>query len=181
MITTQLKVATACAVLALAGGVTACGSAPAAPRPAVTVTHTVAPHRHHHHHPPAAAAAPAAPAAPAPVPAQPAPPVVTDPWAVVSAYYGDVTSGDYAGAWQLLGPGMQASQGSYSSFVAGYTGTGAQQVSEVSEDTATGTVSYYLESVNPDGTTQWYSATAAVSGGQLQSAAVTQLAGNPQA
>jgi hypothetical protein len=46
-----------------------------------------------------------------PVAVQPAAPAQTDPWAVVSEYYGDVTSGDYSGAWALLGPGMQASQG----------------------------------------------------------------------
>jgi hypothetical protein len=61
--------------------------------------------------------------------------------------------------------------------VAGYTGTGSQDVYEVSE--SGDQVTYYLESDNPDGTVQYYEATGTVYDGQLQSADVTQLAGNP--
>jgi hypothetical protein len=35
---------------------------------------------------------------------------VTDPWAVVSAYYGDVESGNYAEAYALLSSGMVTGQ-----------------------------------------------------------------------
>lgn len=108
----------------------------------------------------------------------PAAPVQTDPWAVVSEYYGDVSSGDYASGWNLLGPSFQARQGSYQNWVAGYDGTGAQQVQEVGESGSA--VSYYLTSANPDGTVQYYSGTAVVYGGLIQSTSVTQLAGNPQ-
>src|SRR5271154_624742 len=49
-----------------------------------------------------AAPATASPASQAPVTI----PNVTNPWAVVSAYYGDVESGDYPEAWTLLSSGM---------------------------------------------------------------------------
>jgi len=121
-----------------------------------------------------------APATPSPAPAAPpTAPVQSDPWAIVSEYYGDVTSGDYADAWNLLGPSMQAAQGGYASFTAGYSGTGSQNVYEVGE--SGDQVTYYLQSVNPDGTVQWYEGTATVWGGQVQSTDVTQIAGDPLA
>ena len=88
-------------------------SATAAPRsaaPTPAVTKTVVRYRTVPRRPtaapaaPATTAAPAAPVAPAAAPA--ADPNVTDPWAVVSAYYGDIESGDYAGAWALLDSGL---------------------------------------------------------------------------
>jgi hypothetical protein len=115
---------------------------------------------------------------PAPVPV-PATPAQTDPWAVVSEYYGDVSSRDYADAWNLFAPTMQDDQGSYSQWVAGYADTGAQDVTEISE--SGDQVNYDLQSDNPDGTTQWYSGVAIVVGGQIQSARLTQVAGNPDA
>jgi hypothetical protein len=105
--------------------------------------------------------------------------VQSDPWAVVSAYYGDVTSGDYLDAWNLLGPRMQSGAGSYGSFAAGYTGTGSQSVTENAE--SGDQVNYYLESDNPDGTVQYYQGTATIYGGLIQASNVTQLAGNPNA
>src|ERR1700729_2776132 len=65
--------------------------------------------------PPASAAAPAAPN-------------VTDPWAVVSAYYGDIESGDYQNAWQLLDSGMTTGQ-TYQQFVDGFNCTGSPVLS----------------------------------------------------
>jgi hypothetical protein len=119
---------------------------------------------------------------PAPAPKAPAPPpqhVQTDPWAVVSEYCGDVTSGSYWDAWNLLGPEFQAHEGSYDQFVAGYQGTGGQTVYEISE---TGNqVSYYLESNNPDGTVQSYEGTATVYDGKMQHADVHQITGNHNA
>jgi hypothetical protein len=112
---------------------------------------------------------------PVPVPV----PVQSDPWAVVSEYYGDVSSRDYPDAWNLLGPAMQGRQGGYSQWVAGYTGTGGQDVKEISE--SGDQVNYDLESVNPDGTSQWYSGFATVQDGRIQSTSITQLAGNPNA
>src|ERR1700728_3883349 len=56
-------------------------------------------------------------------------PNVSQPWAVVSAYYGDIESGDYAGAWALLDSGMTTGQ-TYQQFVDGFTCTGGQALSE---------------------------------------------------
>jgi hypothetical protein len=118
------------------------------------------------------------PVTPAPVVAPtPAPTAQSDPWAVVSDYYGDVSSKDYPDAWTLWSPSMQAAQGSYNQWVAGYANTGAQSVTEISE---TGNqVSYYLTSSNPDGSIQWYRGFATVSNGEIQGADLTQLSGNP--
>jgi hypothetical protein len=103
----------------------------------------------------------------------------SDPWAVVSEYYGDVSSQDYPDAWALWSPSMQAAQGGYSQWVAGYANTGSQSVTEISENG--NEVSYYLESSNPDGSTQWYRGSAVVSNGQIQSANLIQLFGDPNA
>ena len=110
---------------------------------------------------------------PAVVPAQ------SDPWAVVSEYYGDVSSKDYPDAWALWSPSMQIAQGGYNSWVAGYANTGGQTVAEISE--SGNQVWYYLESVNPDGSIQWYRGSATVGNGQIQSAHLTQLSANPNA
>ncbi len=110
---------------------------------------------------------------PTPVPAQ----TQSDPWAVVSEYYGDVSSKDYPDAWALLGPGMQIR--GYSAWVAGYTNTGGRDVTEISE--SGDQVWYYLESFNPDSSVQWYRASATINNGKMQGADVVQLAGNPNA
>jgi hypothetical protein len=66
---------------------------------------------------------------PAPAAAPAAAPNVTDPWAVVAAYYGDIESGDYQNAWQLLDSGMTTGQ-TYQQFVDGFGCTGSQNLSE---------------------------------------------------
>ena len=88
----------------------------AAPRPAVTKTVT-------------ATAAPTTPAPAAAPVAAPAAPNVTNPWAVVSAYYGDIESGDYQNAYALLDSGMTTGQ-SYQQFADGFSCTGSQVLSE---------------------------------------------------
>lgn len=103
--------------------------------------------------PPTAAAAP--PAAPSPVaPQQPADQNVTDAWAVVSAYYGDIESGNYEQAYALIGNGSTTGQ-SYQQFAAGFACTGSQAVSEnwdsgdqvnfdlAAGDSCTGATTYY--------------------------------------
>jgi|SRR5579863_7071148 len=97
---------------------------PAAPTPAVTKTVV----RYRNVTPTAAAPTTAAPAA-APAPAAPAAPNVTDPWAVVSAYYGDIESGDYQNAYALLDSGMTTGQ-TYQQFADGFSCTGSQVLSE---------------------------------------------------
>jgi len=69
----------------------------------------------------------AGPAAPAAAPA--AAPNVTDPWAVVAAYYGDIESEDYQNAWALLDSGMTTGQ-TYQQFVDGFSCTASQDLSE---------------------------------------------------
>ena len=107
-------------------------------------------------------------ASPAAVPAQ------VDPWAVVSEYYGDITSRDFPDAWNLISATMQARLGGYDQWIAGYNGTGAQDVTELNESGEQ--VDYDLESINPDGTIQRYSCFAIVEDGQLQSVTQNQYA-----
>lgn len=91
-------------------------------------------------------------------------------WAVISAFYADITKKDYAAAWALLG--YDPNGVSYASFVAGYADTGTQTVTEVSE--SGGQVSFNLTSNNPDGTIQTYSGTDTVRNGRIVAASVVQ-------
>jgi hypothetical protein len=119
--------------------------------------------------PTAAAAAPTT-AAPAAAPA--AAPNVTDPWAVVSAYYGDVESGDYQDAWQLLDSGLTTGQ-TYQQFVDGYSCTGSQDVSENWE--SGDEVNFSLAATDDcSGEVQDYTGTDTVVNGQIVAADVSQ-------
>jgi hypothetical protein len=169
------------AAIVLAAGLAACGSTPApAAAPAGRVAQTVIAT------PSATTASPAPtktvtaspstpqvnininnnPAPGVPVVIQPiyaAKPGVTNPWAVVSEYYGLVETGDFIDAWNLLSPGFQDSQSSYSSWAGGYADTGAQTLTLTSEsgdtvdvaidavDTATGDTQYFTGSYTVDG------------------------------
>jgi hypothetical protein len=101
----------------------------------------------------------------------------TGPWAVVQAYYNDITVRDYAAAWQLLGNSLQGA--GYASFVAGYANTGRQTVTKTSQ--SGDQVSFTLTSVNPDGTVQTYQGTDTVTGGKILTANVVQTGGPPAA
>lgn len=99
-------------------------------------------------------------------------PNVTSPWAVVSAYYADIESGNYPEAWALIGSGATTGQ-SYQQFVAGYACTGAQQLTElgVSGDQ----VSFDLSATNScTGQVQTYTGTDTVQNGVIVAADVTQ-------
>jgi hypothetical protein len=135
--------------------------------PAVTKTVTATPTAAA---PAAAPAAPATTAAPASAPA--ADPNVSDPWAVVSAYYGDIESGDYAGAWALLDSGLTTGQ-SYQQFVNGFSCTGSQ---ELSENWSSGDqVNFDLAATdNCTGAVQDFSGTDTVQGGLIVAADVSQ-------
>jgi hypothetical protein len=99
-------------------------------------------------------------------------PNVTDPWAVVSAYYGDIESGDYQQAWALIGSGATTGQ-TYQQFVNGFACTGGQTLSEVGE--SGDQVSFNLTADNTcTGQTQQYSGTDTVQGGKIVAANVTQ-------
>jgi hypothetical protein len=138
--------------------------AASSPRPAPTVTKTVTT--------PVAAPSSAPPSASAP-PATPQPaPNVTDPWAVVSAYYGDIESGDYAQAWALLNSGMTTGQ-TYQQFVSGFACTGAQDLSENWE--SGDEVNFDLAATNDcTGAVQDFTGTDTVEGGKIVAADVTQ-------
>src|ERR1700722_15750483 len=146
----------------------------AAPTPAVTKTVTMTPTA------PPATAAPAAPATtPPPRPPAGAPaaapagdPNVTQPWAVVSAYYGGIESGDYAGAWALLNSGLTTGQ-TYQQFVDGFACTGSQDLSETGQ--SGDQVSFDLTATDDcTGAVQEFSGTDTVQGGLIVAADVSQ-------
>ncbi len=143
----------------------------AAPTPAVTKTVTMTPTAAATRAAPAAPATAAAPVAPAAAPA--ADPNVTQPWAVVSAYYGDIESGDYAGAWALLDSGLTTGQ-TYQQFVDGFACTGSQ---DLSENWASGDqVNFDLAATDScTGAVQDFSGTDTVQGGLIVAADVSQV------
>ena len=137
-----------------------------APAPAVTKTVTATPTAAA---PVAAPAAPATTAAPAGAPG--ADPNVSQPWAVVSAYYGDIESGDYAGAWALLDSGLTTGQ-TYQQFVAGFACTGSQALSENWQ--SGDQVNFDLAATdNCTGAVQDFSGTDTVQGGLIVAADVS--------
>lgn len=140
-------------------------SAPATPGPSLSGAPQAAPATHAQASSPAPATqAPAAP--PATVPD------VTNPWAVVSAYYGDVESGDFQQAWALINDGATTGQ-TYQQFVNGYACTGAQQLSEVGE--SGDQVTFDLAATNScTGQVQDYSGTDTVQNGKIVAADVHQ-------
>ena len=145
-----------------------------APAPVVTKTVTTTPTAAPTTAAPAAPATTAAPAAPAAPPAAPAAdPNVTQPWAVVSAYYGDIESGDYPGAWALLNSGLTTGQ-TYQQFADGFSCTGSQ---DLSENWASGDeVNFNLAATdNCTGAVQDFSGTDTVQGGLIVAADVSQV------
>src|ERR1700722_6402810 len=145
----------------------------AAPTPAVTKTVTMTPTAAPTTAAPAAPATTAAPPAPAAPAAAPAgDPNVTQPWAVVSAYYGDIESGDYAGAWALLDSGLTTGQ-TYQQFVDGFACTGSQDLSETGQ--SGDQVSFDLTATDDcTGAVQEFSGTDTVQGGLIVAADVSQ-------
>jgi curli biogenesis system outer membrane secretion channel CsgG len=98
-------------------------------------------------------------------------PNVTDPWAVVAAYYGDIESGDYAQAWALLNSGMTTGQ-TYQQFVSGFACTGAQDLSENWE--SGDEVNFDLAATNDcTGAIQYFAGTDTVVGGKIVAADVS--------
>ena len=162
-------------IIALAAGtlgLAACGTTVAQAPAAPTVTKTATPAS------PSAAPQTAAPQTPAPqtsVPQTSAPqsdPNVTDPWAVVSAYYGDVESGAYPQAWALLSSGAVTGQ-TYQQFVAGFSCTGGQELAE--QGTSGDQVSFTLAATDRcTGGVQHFSGTDTVSGGKIVAARISR-------
>lgn len=162
-------------VIALAAGtlgLAACSTTVAETSGAPPVTKTVTP---------AASRVPAtqapvtrAPAAQPPASAAAAQPVpgITDPWAVVSAYYGDVESGDYAQAWALLSSGMVTGQ-TYQQFVSGFSCTGTQQLTEQGE--SGDQVTFDLAATdNCSGAVQTFTGTDTVTDGKIVAAQISR-------
>jgi hypothetical protein len=151
-------------VAAGALGLTACGTAvTSGSSPGPTVTRTIAP-------PQSTAAAPPATQAPSSAPPQ-AVPNVTDPWAVVSAYYGDIESGNYPQAWALLSSGMVTGQ-TYQQFVDGFSCTGTQQVTDQGE--SGNQVTFTLAATDScTGVVQHFTGTDTVTDGKIVAAHVT--------
>src|SRR6202167_4192775 len=143
------------------------------PAPPVTKTVTTTPTAAPTTAAPAATAAPAPTAAPVAPAAPGADPNVSHPWAVVSAYYGDIESGDYAGAWALLDSGMTTGQ-TYQQFVDGFTCTGGQALTENWQ--SGDQVNFDLAANdNCTGAVQDFSGTDTVQGGLIVAADVSQV------
>ena len=116
---------------------------------------------------PPSAAPSEAPAAP---PSSVSVPNVTSPWAVVSAYYGDIESGDYSQAWALINDGAVTGQ-TYQQFVDGFACTGAQQLTE--DGQSGNQVSFVLTAANTcTGQIQHFAGTDTVQGGKIVQASV---------
>jgi hypothetical protein len=99
-------------------------------------------------------------------------PNVTDPWAVVSAYYGDIESGNYTEAWALLSSGATTGQ-TYQQFVNGFACTGSQAVTEVGE--SGDQVTFNLDAANScTGQVQHFTGTDTVQNGEIVAAQVVQ-------
>jgi hypothetical protein len=97
---------------------------------------------------------------------------VTDPWAVVSAYYGDIESGAFAQAWALLNSGATTGQ-TYQQFVNGFACTGSQTVSEVGQ--SGDQVTFDLDATNScTGQVQQFTGTDTVQNGMIVAANVVQ-------
>ncbi len=137
-------------------------------RPAPTVTKTIIKRRSK-----PAIRSPAQAPAQAPVQAPPsAAPNVTDPWAVVSAYYGDIESGNYAEAWTLLSSGMVTGQ-TYRQFVAGFSCTGSQLLTQLGE--SGDTVRFDLAATDDcNGRVQHFTGADTVVDGKIVAADVTR-------
>ena len=96
----------------------------------------------------------------------------TGPWAVVSAYYRDVNSHQYAKAWALIRSGLATGQ-TFQQFVAGYACTGTERPTKLSQSGHQ--VSFNVAAVNDcTGAAQSYTGTDTVRGGKIVAADVTR-------
>jgi hypothetical protein len=126
--------------------------APSSPSPPPTVTKTAAPT--------------SVPSASTPAGIQ-----AVTPWAVVSEYYGDIESGDYAGAYALLSSGSVTGQ-TYQQFVNGFACTSYENLRELG--TAGNMVTISLDATQCDGTLNHYQGTYTVQNGLITAADVSQ-------
>ena len=132
-------------------------------QPAPTVTKVV-------HRPKVVHAAPAVtaqPAAPTQAPAQPA----ANAEAVVTQFYQDLSTGDYADAWAI--GGMNIAGTDYNSWVAGYATTTSITLNTESQWNAT-TVNASITATQSDGGSTTYQGTYTVIGGVITSANIVE-------
>lgn len=145
------------------GGTTTYVREPVSPAAAATST-TAAP----------AASTPApststAPAAPTAAPA----PTLTNPSAVVTQFYQDITNGDYSAAWALGGENLTGGQ-TYAQWVAGYQDTTAS-ISVITASNWNSSTAYAdIDATQLDGTEKTYAGTYDLVGGVIQSANIKE-------
>jgi hypothetical protein len=163
--------------LALGLAVAACGSQGNSPPAPATVTHTrtmttapkvttVTPK------PQATTVTPtAAPTQAAPAPTQASSPGLSDPVAIVTQFYADITAHDYAAAWVLGGANIAGT--SYSNWVNGYATTAAIAVT-AAEDSGSDQVTATISATQTDGSVRNYTGTYTVQNGVIVSAQITQ-------
>jgi hypothetical protein len=111
------------------------------------------------------------PAQTAPAPAQASSPGLSDPVAVVTQFYADITAQNYGAAWALGGDNIAGT--SYANWVAGYGTTTAIAVTAAENfggDQATASIS----ATQTDGSVRNYSGTYTVQDGVIVSAQITQ-------
>jgi len=156
---------------AAAAKTTAASSAPGTTTPNTTVPSTTAQSTTA-----PATTTPAAPANPAPA-TTPAPAPVaaplTNPSAVVTQFYQDISDGDYSAAWALGGDNL-AGGASYATWVAGYQDTTSSIAVVTSSNWNSDTAYAEIDATQLDGSVKTYSGTYTVRGGVIVSADITQ-------
>jgi hypothetical protein len=115
-------------------------------------------------------------AAPAPTQAAPAPtqasnPGLSDPVAVVTQFYADITAHNYGAAWALGGDNIAGT--SYANWVAGYGTTAAIAVTSA-ENSGSDQVTASISATQTDGSVRNYGGTYTVQNGVIVSAHITQ-------
>jgi hypothetical protein len=123
-----------------------------------------------------ATATPAAPASSAPAGAPTSVPTaapLTNPSAVVTQFYQDISDGNYGAAWALGGDNL-AGGASYSTWAAGYQDTTASIAVETSSDYNSDTAYAEIDATQLDGSVKTYSGTYTVRGGVIVSANITE-------
>ena len=164
---------------ALGLAVAACSSPGSSPPAQVTVTHTrsvtaaptvttVTPR------PTVTTVTPMAtppPAQSGPAPAQASGPGLSDPVAVVTQFYADITARNYGAAWALGGDNIAGT--SYANWVAGYGTTAAIAVT-AAEDFGSDQATVSISATQTDGSVRNYSGTYTVQNGVIVSAQITQ-------
>jgi hypothetical protein len=111
------------------------------------------------------------PAQSGPAPAQASGPGLSDPVAVVTQFYADITARNYGAAWALGGDNIAGT--SYANWVAGYGTTAAIAVT-AAEDFGSDQATVSISATQTDGSVRNYSGTYTVQNGVIVSAQITQ-------